>query len=211
MIDIDAPNSDRLFKLFGINGMSDRNEAVDAYLDARRRFDAFARLDSPELPEEDWDRPQVQVYRWQVANFDSQAPYLFALGVTEEFGELAAAQKREDVIDAIGDAMVFACNMATARRLAMSALAHESSFMMNVPQESGVAVGLLSHVTLKEDQRIRGMDNPELARFGTYLALVAVVDELRRFDADPWECFVETAAKVIQRNWKSNAVTGGAA
>lgn len=45
---------------------------------------------------------------------------------------------------------------------------------------------------------------------GRELIVVATFDELTMCDAVPWECFVSTAAEVLKRDWRADAVTGGA-
>lgn len=208
MIDLNSPTVRRVLERFGIDDIDARG-AVEAYEMARQAFDRFAGLDAPELPSGTVDALQVRLVRWQTANFGVARAYQLALGVAEEFGELAAASTKAETVDAIGDVLIYACQMATLHRLAFVEAIDGDTFAMRVPQ--GAAPGLLAHVTLKADQRIRGLDDPELARFATFLALVAVVDEVRCFDADPVECFTSTARIVMERNWRADAVTGGAA
>jgi hypothetical protein len=208
-IDPANPTIAKLLSRFGVLD-EDVGDALAAYETARERFEAFAHLDAPSVPADDSDTPQVLLARWQVANFGGATLWQMALGVAEELGELAGAGTPADVRDAIGDTMIYACQHATLCRLAFSSIVDDGSFRW-ADKEIGQGAGLLAHVTLKAEQRIRGMDDPEAARFGAYLALLAVVDEVRNCDAESWECFTETAAKVMRRDWRADAVTGGEA
>jgi hypothetical protein len=185
-VNLYSPEAIRLLDRFGVRA-NEYHDALAAYLDARGRFDGFAGLDAPHLPDDPWDVPQVELCRWQVRNFGPQPATMYALGVAEEFGEFGTASTIEDEHDAIGDVLIYACQLATTQRLAWSECSNPRPFLTR-QASSGAAVGLLCHVTLKAAQGIRGLGDPELARFAS---------------------FIETAAKVVRRDWKRDASAGG--
>lgn len=207
MIDATSPAIAKLLLRFDIAAL-DVAAAIDAYETARARFETFAAMDAPCLPDDSLDRLQVRLVRWQVANFGTVTAAEMALGVIEELGELDAARETSnepEIDDAAGDAMIFACQYATLHRLGFGALASFDTLIGNGSESQ--AAGHIAHVTLKASQRVRGMDDPEVARFGAFLALSAVVDALGV--CSPWRQLARTAETVMRRDWKRDAVAGG--
>lgn len=65
------------------------------------------------------DRLQILLAFWEARQpFWSASVLPVALGVGEECGELAEANGHDDVVDAIGDIAIYACQVATRERLA---------------------------------------------------------------------------------------------
>ncbi len=223
MIDLGNKNTEKLLALFDVRGTSHIGEVIAAYQRARAAFDTFAGLDAPDLPPFKHHALQVQLYRWNIQNFDRYEPMLFAAGISEEAGELADAKAQLDghsVRDAVGDIMVYSCQLATSRRLAYAETTACSASLFALrghwrPSDSRIltaAVGLVSHVTLKSEQRIRGLDDPELARFGTFLGLSFLHHALVEVTGGgTWVTFERIAEEVMARNWRSDAAAGGVA
>lgn len=72
-----------------VNSQTDEDRSI--YNEARDAFDAYAGLDTPELPANPLSALQVRLARWQVENFGVQATERPVRGVTEETGELTEA------------------------------------------------------------------------------------------------------------------------
>lgn len=99
---------------------------------AKEAFDAYAGMDSPELPTDELSALQVRLVRWQTENFGGANKLEILAGVNEEAGELShvvlkQAQRirgygdpvkaRVEAGDAIADCVVYLMQMATAFRL----------------------------------------------------------------------------------------------
>lgn len=197
-----------IFARFGIR--QDQRDAVLAdYRNAREAFEEFAAIDAPHLPLRSSDALQVELARWQVRNFGPANALHLALGVCEEVGELMSASTDAERDDAIGDVAVYACQLATLHRLAWGKVI--TSHWEQAPAAS-VAAGRLAHVTLKAAQGIRGLDDPEAARFATFLALADVARSLGFWSVDGrqgvWTLFLWVAGKVMARDWVASPTTG---
>jgi len=149
---------------------------VTAYTTARARFAAWAALDAPHLPADPVDAMQVRLARWQVLNFGPQSDERFALGVLEECGELDEAYEDgngEAAVDALGDVLVYAGQLAISNRLALGPLL----VPVGKAPRLTVAAGRLAHVVLKRAQRIRrGAGSVEQYRADLAAAIARVAD-----------------------------------
>lgn len=190
---------------------------------ARARFEEWAAIDAPHLPPDPVDALQVQLARWEVAQpFHVASALPVGAGCSEEAGELADAESHDEVEDAIGDLCIYAAQVATRNRLAMSAIfeladevppAHAEGW-----RELCSAQGLVAHLVLKREQRIReGALPDEEYRERLALALAGLIGAAERAH-DKWHmrpfpraCYLSTGAQVLARNWTANPTTGAAA
>lgn len=129
------------------------------------RFDAFAAMDSPELPADATDAMQVRLYRWQVSRFGLQSDERFALGIIEELGETFEAEDGEHALDGLGDVCVYAAQLCTNNRLALGPILDLARvFQARQEVQPLLGVGKLAHAVLKHAQNIRGKGNREVYR-----------------------------------------------
>lgn len=192
---------------------------MTAYTTARARFAAWAALDAPHLPADPVDAMQVRLLRWEQAQpFWRVSSLPVALGCGEEAGELADAECYDEIVDAVGDVAIYACQVATRHRLAFGAIldAASDSDVMHLHDEWREllsALGRVQHLILKREQRIRiGAESDEV--FGEALAdalarLIAAITNAHGIDAR--DAFLEVAERVLARNWTANPTTGAAA
>lgn len=189
------------------------------YEAARARFESWAGLDAPHLPHDPVDAMQVRLCRWQVLNFGPQPDERFALGVLEECGELDEAFADDDpaaAVDALGDVLVYAGQLATSNRLALGPLL----VPVGKAPRLTVAAGRLAHVVLKRAQRIRrGAGSVEQYRADLAAAISGVaaaaleVADLVHADGflAPADVYLQIGGQVLARNWTANPTTGAAA
>lgn len=189
----------------------------DVYERSRAAWDTYATIDAPRYPDDLWSAVQVQLYRWQVRNFDLQPASRFVLGIVEEVGELGEAAESGDeeaILDAIGDICVYATQLANAHRLDFGVLLLATSERQPT-QPVDVTLGRIAHAVLKTEQRIRGYDNPEKGRREVAENLVSVLYRLRDqaliLGSDLEEVYATVAARVLQRDWKADPVSAAGA
>lgn len=138
-------------------------DAIEATAHARTVFNEWAAMDAPELPPDDVDAMQVTLARWQSDRF-AGAPTSdvhMALGVIEELGEAFDEDASpEDSVDALGDVMVYSAQLCTANRLAVRPVIDLAVLYLKANHCHAQPVclaGMLAHVALKHDQKIRGL------------------------------------------------------
>lgn len=232
---MDAAVLEKIFKRTGLYPL-DQPRAVAKFGQAREAFNAFVSMDAPDLPPATTDALQVQLLRWQTAMFGIPKPCEIACGIAEELGERtladATAAPYEDIEDAVGDVMIYATQLASARRLTIAdciAAGHPETGLqffrfpntiMRGEQLLRIACGYLSHVQLKAEQNIRGMQDAEVARFGTFLGLAMLMRGLWlthgyahgvRAGGDILHYLETTAKVVLARDWRKDANAGGEA
>ena len=158
---------------------------------------------------------QIDLMRWERKNFGLAASYTSALGIVEEVGELEDAQDDEDEwTDAIGDILIYACNLCSKNGLDFDTIL-EISLEERPWKMRGMLgkLGLLAHVTLKADQGIRGYDDRDVARRDLGIVLYRVISSVVRYALlcghDAKEIFVEVSAKVMKRDWGADSRLGG--
>ncbi len=133
---------------------------------ARAVFDSWCAISTGEEPDHVIDIMQVRLMRWQRRTFvgGCDDPHM-ALGVAEEIGELAGAESRGAITDAVGDAMIFAGHLAMSNRLALRPLIVEAerrqATMLPLTtealgRETMAWVGRLAHVVIKRDAGAEG-------------------------------------------------------
>lgn len=164
--------------------------------------------------------PHVQV------GLDWLAPLL---GIGEEIGELAAAVRNEDIVDACGDIGIYCLDFISRSNLAVRQIevligsedfikeVHEPSIdyvpVINVVMR---AYGALLHCHLKRFQNIRGMNDTAAFKYkrNHYLALLmcAMTVYTQQQTGMKWYEVVESTwlAIVAKRDWKKNQQTGTA-
>lgn len=143
---------------------------------------------------------QIELARWQAANFDDLDDRNFALGVAEESGEFSEARNGEDVTDAIGDVGVFLGQLLYVNRLSIDPMlkTHPDDSFLRDSAARCRSVGQLCHVVLKGRQRIRGFDNPDVYRTELGLAAwdVAVSHGVTA------KIYLAVSEQVLERSWK---------
>ncbi len=192
---------------------------TEIHTTARARFEEWAGLYAPHLPPDPVDAMQVRLARWQVLNFGPQSDERFALGVLEECGELDEAYEDgngEAAVDALGDVLVYAGQLAISNRLALGPLL----VPVGKAPRLTVAAGRLAHVVLKRAQRIRrGAGSVEQYRADLAAAIARVADAALeiadRCRADgflaPADVYLQIGEQVLDRNWTANPTTGATA
>lgn len=187
---------------------------------ARSAFDAYGAFGG-DVDKADFDvhvKLQIRLSRWQVENFGVQPTYRQLLGCIEEVGELLEAVEdgnEEAVVDAFGDFQVFSAQLCTAMRLDFGTLARDAFHGTHfTPGSDGFTVWVnlskalarLAHVTLKNEQNIRGYEDVERARLhtGVYLrrALLQFGALCLTNDIVMEAAYFTTAETVLQRVWK---------
>lgn len=188
------------------------------YTTARATFESWAALDAPHLPADPIDAMQVRLLRWEQAQpFWRVSSLPVALGCGEEAGELADAVRHHEIVDAVGDVAIYACQVATRHRLAFDEILDAASdsdlnHMHDEWRELLSALGRVQHLILKREQGIRiGAESDEV--FGEALAnaiarLIGAVTNAHGIDAR--DAFLATAEQVLARNWNTNPTNGTA-
>jgi hypothetical protein len=188
----------------------------DTYAAARDVFDAYAGMDTPHLPPGKWSALQVRLFRWEMRNFGYQPAVRVAAGVAEEtcdelFLALAERTRPEAVVDAVGDAMIYGTQVATSFRLDFGTIWETAKLEAVSPrlephEVMAIGAGRICHVALKSEQRIRGMDDREVARramanaLGWLLAGARWLGEVHRLDIE--NAYFSTAEEVLKREWR---------
>jgi NTP pyrophosphatase (non-canonical NTP hydrolase) len=179
-----------------------------------------------------WRQLSEEVGAWSERNFPKSVgrPEDPLAGIVEECGELAEAigkRDREAAVDAVADAMIFCADFCAKSgidisNIVMRAGVTEENDNLDEKDERAVttqllvSLGRIHHHFLKARQGIRTNENHE-AELRRWLArLVAVLwdlsDELRPDKEMPFEALVRlTWQQVRKRNWRADAVRGGAA
>jgi hypothetical protein len=148
---------------------------------ARDRFENWAGMDAPDLPEDAIDAMQVRLARWQVRKFDRCDHLEQTLGVIEELGESYDADTVEEALDGLGDTLVYAGQLCITARLALGpilALAeawHRDPGAVPGKWQPVSAAGYLAHVTGKRQQRTRGFADDAHYRRELVRALALVI------------------------------------
>ncbi len=183
----------------------------DIYQASRDAFSKYAGIDAPEVPGGDIARYQVRLARWERAQFGIVDDTKLVLGIAEELGEMDDAKTLVKRRDAIGDILIFACQLANSNRLDFGVLMESEEIEITISS----ALGRLAHATLKASQGIRGYDDPEKRRRAIAEGLWSLIGSLRLFahmvlDISGFhQIFVETAEHVLKREWHKDSLRGG--
>lgn len=157
---------------------------------------------------------QIDLMRWERKNFGLQPSYTSALGIIEELGELEDAQDDEDEwADAIGDTLVFACNLATKNALDFSTMINVAYVAKSAKMDKMLGkLGKLAHVTLKADQGIRDYADRDVARRDIGIVLYRVVSSVVRYASmcghDVRVIMSRVAREVMRREWWADSRMG---
>ncbi len=177
---------------------------------AHARFEKFAGVDAKDemamAALDPYDAIQVRLAAWQSNNFGVPTTTQIVCGVGEELSEFDASEPdsaEED--DAVGDVLIYCAQLCTAYRLSLREL------VGNMPGGAapfGLEHGLLCHVALKGEQRIRGLDDRSLARVGIAAAVARLAEYVAatRGDGVILDMYAATAAQVLRRDWRANPV-----
>lgn len=157
---------------------------------------------------------QIDLHRWAQEMFNGQPQFYAALGISEEVGELDLALQNndeEEIKDSIGDVLVYTTQLCTSNRLDFRTLTNDFvsyfDFEHYKPDLSQIpaTVGRVSHLVLKREQRIRGMENKDFYRLNLSSAIMRLCACLKTLasskDIDIKSTFTEVALKVMKRDW----------
>lgn len=197
---------------------------VYAVTAARERFESWAGMDAPHLPEDPVDAMQVRLARWQIAKFGLCDLREQALGVIEELGETFDAEEREEAVDGLGDVLVYAGQLCITARLAIGPIMDLAKEWRADPGASPQdlqpvgAAGKLAHVILKRQQRIRGYADDGFYRSQLVKVLAMVIVRALDnvvinhatdgwVDVDPAEVYQKVGSFVILRSQVDPTVT----
>lgn len=184
-------------------------------------FAEYAAMNPPDLPSDPMSAMQVRLARWEAKQgWPITDPLTYACGVTEEIGEFIIAMNRqgqigqyEQALDGIGDAMIFLTQWFTLLRMDFGVMLNDpvsTAFIHN--RTMSPVCGELCHIALKSKAKIRGYENREKVRFELYDSsryLMANIRALQHRSINNHRAiYLETASKVIQRDWIARPITG---
>lgn len=165
-----------------------------------------------------WEKLQKEQIEWQTANFGEPRAYWCVLGIVEELGELSIAEEDKDVLDAIGDVMIYAAGYCSARGWSLSEITSDYR------DENGFdsfeqALGQLARAQLKAEQNIRGSaeehaEKAKLALGAIFYGLEVTLQELGINEVteadDPLMAAMAAVwtGVVSKRDWVKNPKTG---
>ncbi len=199
------------------------DEELALAVTARDAFDTYGGIDGDPREEglTELRCLQVDLIRWEVHNFSTQPPWTTTLGIFEELGELVEAigeAQDEEVIDAIGDFMVYSVNLCTKMRLDFyNIMAHADNLLgsrtgMDTLIEIWKNVGKLSHVILKSEQKIRGYEDKAVTRRDACIVIARLVSAVTELaftnDISTEATLLGVAKEVMQRDWIKYPLTG---
>jgi hypothetical protein len=180
---------------------------------AHARFEKFAGVDAKDATALSalgpYDAIQVRLAAWQSNNFGVPTTTQIVCGVVEELAEWEAADEDDAAAaaDAVGDTLIYCAQLCTAYRMALSSIVMRAA-SYRCSDNHTKAAGLLCHVALKGEQRIRGLDDRGLARVGIAAAIASICEALDATDGhgDLFDMYAATAAQVLRRDWRANPV-----
>lgn len=186
---------------------------------ARERFAEYAGKAPHEPAATRFEALQRRHAAWQFAQFGVHPPTSFVLGAVEEIcDELMMALQRKShahIVDACADALIFATGLCTVLRLDFGTLVEHALRRPKQPHSDRYLVflvGRLAHLTLKNLQRIRGIDD-DTYREGVAECVSEMWDRLaavaRENAFDMESAYAETMERVILRDFRADAEKGG--
>lgn len=170
----------------------------------------------PDQPRGQDDRAGVPVPPPLCVGLGSLAPLL---GLVEEVGEMITAEDNTGRHDAIGDIAIYLCDYCSREGIPWPGGWQDIDPAEQCEPFEGIvgAVGAMAHCHLKRHQRIRGFHDHSVflrARGRALRSLIWHLDRVARAGgkADLLTVLNETWTKIVKkRDWKSDAVSGGAA
>ena len=180
----------------------------EIYTESREWFERYAAFDgnTDEISCR-YHALQIDLARWQVRNFGGCDAREMALGICEEicceWVTALAIGSEPELLDAVGDALIFLAQLLTLNRLSIGPmLKYASTHPVGDPV---VQAGKLAHIVLKRAQKIRTQRSDEEHRELLSMQAHAIV---RSFGMDARRAFTETAKTVLARDWVKNPTTG---
>jgi hypothetical protein len=188
---------------------------------ARAAFEEWAGdVDATRMPPDVIDAMQWRLQLWQRSNFGCQPDVNQVLGMIEEVGETLGAERWDDVLDGIGDTCVYAGQVLIGNRMALRPVLDLAEHYVdqwyggNAPCPEA-CMGMLAHVVLKHEQRIRDLAEPNMYR-------IALADTMARCIASTLlhamylsdgsinvrDIYISVGSAVLKRNWVHNSSTG---
>jgi hypothetical protein len=154
---------------------------------------------------------QAEQVGWVLKNFPGRMAHMPLLGVVEELGEYEDATNTPDVLDALGDTVIFMSDLCQAHEFDLEAIAKDASYI-EVPAKSLLyIVGRIAKARLKLEQGIRGSKAEHLTSMRQNLVLL--YRQLQKMAAwnhqDLEQIAWETWQKVRLRDWTKNPLNGG--
>ena len=153
-----------------------------------------------------YDAIQVRLAAWQSRNFGVPTTTQIACGVVEELGEWLTSDPGPAAADAVGDTLIYCAQLCTSYRMSLIEIIRDQ----DVPcgDDAFAAAGLLCHVALKGEQRIRGLEDLALARVAIAAAIAAIASALDSTDGHGTilDMYLTTADRVLRRDWRANPV-----
>jgi len=153
---------------------------------------------------------QIELMRWERHCFGLQPAWTGMAGIFEEFGELEEARNSDDIIDAVGDVLVFSSNMLVKYRIGVMPMfmALKNMVIRGLDRSGYISdAGWLSHCTLKAEQGIRNYSDPETARRDVCVATMRIMRHLQphaaAFGADLSKIYLKVGSEVLDRDWKA--------
>jgi hypothetical protein len=184
---------------------------------AHGRFQTFAGVDAKDADAlaqlHPLDAMQVRLAAWQSRNFGVPSMTQIVCGVVEELREWTDAESgSEDQFDAEADITIYLAQMLTLARLSLSSVVEEAARWEWHSHRYKIirGAGILSHVALKHEQRIRGLGEPGLMRCGVAAGAVVMIAEVMGPDAAQ-AAILAVAPRVLARDWVASPTTGGEA
>lgn len=181
---------------------------------AHERFQTFAHVDAKHDEALAQLRPldamQVRLAAWQARNFGVPTMTQLVCGVVEELCEWVDAESgSEEEIDAVADVGIYLSQLLTMSRLSLSVIVDVADRLDCHSGSDWQGDGILAHVALKHEQRIRGIDSSRLMRCGIAAGAALVLARLDAFGPGP--IILAVAPRVLARDWVSSPTTGGEA
>src|SRR5574343_429422 len=191
--------------------MSDYPFPNAIYTESRELFERYAAFDgdTDKIKTGDcgYHALQIDLARWQVRNFGGCDAREMTLGICEEicceWVTALAIGSESELLDAVGDALIFLAQLLTLNRLSIGTLLKYAS--THASGDPVVHAGKLAHIVLKRAQKIRTQRSDEEYRELLSMQAHAIV---RSFGTDARRAFVETAKTVLARDWVKNPTTG---
>ncbi len=158
---------------------------------------------------------QTESAVWVAHNFGNRPAWQPILGLSEEYGELFAAQTMADVQDAVADIAIFLTDLCNCLGLDMAYFNIDnetfsySTTVGDLERMLGKYIGKISHHYLKREQRIRGSaahhDNEIAINIQKLFSALKVYSKLNGFDF--MQNLDKVWSQVSKRDWTKTRAT----
>jgi len=163
-------------------------------------------------PRSSSDRPGPAVRAPTVVELGSLAPLM---GIAEEVGELLAATKNDEWLDALGDITIYLCDYCCRESIALPEfIALDEGDEHDAADGIVIYMGHLFRCHLKRHQRIRGFNDRDIFTHERHRALIGLIWHLEQYarigmGRTLLEILNETWGRVVaKRDWRANPETG---